>query len=78
VIRNRTLSRLERTLALALASAWLLGGGAALVLSLREGRWLLAAGALLALVYGAAWVRVAVFARPLSWAELVAPWRPRR
>ncbi|HEV7577557.1 MAG TPA: hypothetical protein VGO85_16110 [Caldimonas sp.] len=78
MITNRTLSRPELALALVLAGAWLLGGGAALVLSLREGRWLLVACALVALLYGAAWIRVAVFARPLTWAELVAPWRPRR
>jgi hypothetical protein len=28
-----------------------------------------------AIVYGAAWLRVALLARRLGWPELIAPWR---
>jgi hypothetical protein len=71
----RRLSRLERWLAIALALVWLGGGIAALVLAVAESRWSLGACALLALPYGAAWLRIAARARLLTWAELVAPWR---
>ncbi|HEY4956296.1 MAG TPA: hypothetical protein VII31_00655 [Caldimonas sp.] len=76
--RQRRLSRLERILAVGLSLAWTIGGGAALRLAWLDSRWGLGLAAVLALVYGLAWLRVAALARLLGWAELVAPWRARR
>jgi len=73
--RNGTLSRLERGLAVALSVIWLAGGAFALYLALARSHWVMAFVALGALVYGAAWLRVAARARLLTWVELIAPWR---
>jgi hypothetical protein len=73
--RTATLSRLERGLAVCLSVIWLAGGAFALYLALARGHWMMAFVALGALVYGAAWLRVAARSRLLTWVELVAPWR---
>jgi hypothetical protein len=73
--RNGKPSRLERLIAAGLSAVWLSAGCAALYIALTNSRWLIAALALLAVGYGAAWLRVAFRARPLVWHELVAPWR---
>jgi hypothetical protein len=46
-----------------------------LYLALVQGRWIMAFVALGALLYGAAWLRVAARSRLLTWVELIAPWR---
>jgi hypothetical protein len=73
--RRSGLSRFERGLAVCLSLAWLCASGYALYFALFESRWGIAFVALGALVYGAAWLRVAVLARLLTWQELIAPWR---
>ena len=76
--RSRTLSSLERVLAVCLSLPWLCGGAFAFYFALIHSRWGIAVAALAALVYGAAWLRVAALSRLLTWAELVAPWRRLR
>jgi len=73
--RNGKLSRLERLLAVGLSAVWLSAGCTALSIALANSRWGMAALASVAIVYGAAWLRVAFVARRLGWPELVAPWR---
>jgi hypothetical protein len=73
--KKGSLSRLERGLAIALAAIWLVGGACGIYLALARGRWGLSFVALAAVIYGAAWLRVAARARLLTWNELVAPWR---
>jgi hypothetical protein len=75
MLRKRKLSRLERAVAVGLSLLWLAAGIVSLCFALADARWGWAAAALVALVYGLAWLRVAVLARPLSWPEIVAPWR---
>jgi hypothetical protein len=72
---RRRLSRLDRGIAVILSLVWLLGGAFGLYLALTRSRWLLAAVSLAALCYGAAWLRVALRSRLLTWRELVVPWR---
>jgi hypothetical protein len=76
--RNGKLSRLERLLAVGLSLVWLSGGCIALYFALINARWGMVALALVAVVYGAAWLRVAALARLLTWLEFVAPWRSVR
>jgi hypothetical protein len=73
--KSATLSRLERGVAVGLSVIWLAGGGFTLYLALVQGRWIMAFVALGALIYGAAWLRVAARSRLLTWVELIAPWR---
>jgi hypothetical protein len=73
---NGKLSRLERALAAGLSVVWLFFGCKALYLALSNSRWGMAVLASGAVVYGFAWIRVAILARLLSWREIVAPWRP--
>lgn len=70
----------SRGLAVTLSLVWLCGGSLALYFALSRSRWGMAIGALVALVYGLAWLRVATLSRLLTWPELAAPWlafRPR-
>jgi hypothetical protein len=76
--RSRTLSSSERVLAVCLSLAWLCGGALALYSALIHSRWGIGVAAIAALIYGAAWLRVAALSRLLTWAELVAPWRRLR
>jgi hypothetical protein len=76
--RGGKLSRLERLLAIGLSLVWLGAGCAALHLAFAQARWGVGIGALLALLYGAAWLRVAALSRLLTWPELIAPWRALR
>jgi hypothetical protein len=76
--RNRTLSPFERVVALCLSLAWMGGGALASYFALIHSRWVIGAAALGALLYGAAWLRVAATSRLLTWAELTAPWRRQR
>jgi hypothetical protein len=76
--RKRKLSRLERAVAVGLSLLWLAAGTVSLCLALAGTRWGWAAAALAAIVYGLAWLRVAVLARPLRWPEIAAPWRSTR
>jgi O-antigen/teichoic acid export membrane protein len=69
------LSPLERGLALALALVWLCGGAFASYFALAYSHWGMAIGGFAALLYGAAWLRVAAFSRLLTWRELIAPWK---
>jgi hypothetical protein len=73
--RNGKLTRIERRLAAALSAVWLSAGCAALYIALANSRWVMTALASVAIVYGAAWLRVALLARRLGWPELIAPWR---
>jgi hypothetical protein len=73
--RARSLSAVERGVAMSLALVWLLGGAFALYLALANSRWGVAIGGLAALVCGAIWLRVAVCSRLLAWQDLIAPWR---
>ena len=70
-----TLSPFERGLALALSLVWLGGSVGTLYFAVLQSRWLPGFLAIAALVYGAAWLRVATRSRLLTWAELIAPWR---
>ena len=72
---GRTISPLERLLALVLASIWILGGCVAIYLSLLRGRAVLAVCALLAIVYGVTWLLVSMRSRLLTWPELLRPWK---
>jgi len=72
--RPRTLSSLERAVAVALAAVWLAGGAVALYVSWNAASWM-ALCAVAAMVYGFAWLRVAFRSRLLTWQELVLPWR---
>ena len=69
------LSTFERALALCLSLVWLCGGALGLYAAVAHNRWLLGFAAIAALVYGAAWVRVVVLSRLITWSELVLPWR---
>jgi hypothetical protein len=73
--KRRTLSPFQRGLAVFLALVWLGGGALALYLALVHSRWGVGIAALAALIYGAAWLRVAALSRLLTWPELIAPWR---
>ncbi len=73
--RNGKLSRFERLLAAGLSAVWLSAGGTALYIALANSRWVMAGLASVAIVYGAAWLRVALLARRLGWPKLAAPWR---
>lgn len=72
--RRGTLSPLERGMAVGLALVWLCGGSFALYFALVNSRWGLGIVALAALIYGAAWLRVAALSRLLTWPELIASW----
>lgn len=72
---GRTISPLERLLALVLASIWILGGCVAIFLSLFRARAVLVVCALLAIVYGVTWLRVSTQSRLLTWPELLRPWK---
>jgi hypothetical protein len=73
--KRRALSSFERGLAVCLSLVWLGAGALALYLALVHSRWGMGVAALAALIYGAAWLRVAALSRLLTWPELVAPWR---
>ena len=73
--RSARLSRAERILAICLSLVWLLSGSVGLYVGVVHSRWVLVAFALLALLYGAAWLRAAALSRLLGWRELIAPWR---
>ena len=73
--RRGTLSPFERGLAVCLSLVWLCGGAFALYFALVHSRWGMGLVALAALVYGAAWLRVAALSRLLTWPKLIAPWR---
>ena len=73
--KRRALSPFERGLAVCLSLVWLGCGALALYLALVHSRWGMGVAALAALIYGAAWLRVAALSRLLTWPELVAPWR---
>jgi ABC-type transport system involved in cytochrome bd biosynthesis fused ATPase/permease subunit len=75
---KRALSKVERAVALCLALVWITVGCTAAYFALVRSRWLIAAAALAAIVYGMAWVRVALLARLLTWKEILVPWRPER
>lgn len=47
-------------------------------IALVHSRWFTGIVALAAMGYGIAWLRVALFARLLTWPELFAPWRSGR
>ena len=74
-MQRKALSPIERGVAVSLALVWLCGGAFALYLALVHARWGVAIGGVAALVYGAAWLRVAARSRLLTWHELIAPWR---
>lgn len=74
-MRRRSLSPIERGVAVILAVVWLLAGAAGLYVALAHSRWTLAIVSVAALVYAAAWLRVAARSRLLTWRELIAPWR---
>ncbi|HMH30832.1 MAG TPA: hypothetical protein VK580_19735 [Steroidobacteraceae bacterium] len=74
----RKLSKAERILALCLAAIWIAAGCAALAIALVHSRWFTCIIALAAVGYGIAWLRVALFARLLTWPELFTPWRSGR
>jgi hypothetical protein len=76
--RSSGLSLLERCLAVVLAAVWLCAGGMGVYAGVTQARWVVAAIASAAFVYGMAWLRVALRARLLSWSELVVPWRRLR
>jgi hypothetical protein len=78
MLRNRKLSRLDRAVAIGLSLLWLAAGTVSLCLALASARWAWTVAALVALIYGLAWLRIARLARPLSWPELVVPWRSAR
>lgn len=71
------LGHLNRAVAAILALAWTGAGLAGLVAASVYGHWLAAFAALFALWYAILWVRVAVYARLLTWREVVTPWRAR-
>jgi len=73
--KRGTLSRLERGVAVGLAAIWLAGGACAMYVALVHGRWGLGFVGLAAVLYGAAWLRVAARSRLLTWHEFIAPWR---
>jgi len=73
-----SLSPMNRTVAAVLALVWIVVGVVSLVLSLVHERWLLALLAVVAILYGAAWIRVAVHGRLLRGRDLVTPWRAPR
>jgi hypothetical protein len=75
---RRSLTGVDRMVALALASVWLSAGTAALVFGLVHGRSPLAIIGGFAWWYAILWFRVVAQSRLLSWTELVAPWRPRK
>ena len=69
---------MSRTVAAVLALVWIVVGVVSLVLSLVHERWLLALLAVVAILYGVAWIRVAAHGRLLRGRDLVRPWRPPR
>jgi membrane protease YdiL (CAAX protease family) len=73
-----SLSSMSRTVAAVLALVWIVVGVVSLVLSLVHERWLLALLAVVAILYGVAWIRVAAHGRLLRGRDLVTPWRPPR
>jgi hypothetical protein len=75
---QRSVTGINRIVALVLALVWLGAGTAALVVGLLYGRWLLAVIAVFALWYGILWFRVVARSRLLTWSELAAPWRARK
>ena len=75
---RKSLSRTSRVVAFALAAAWLAAGVLALALALADRRVLTGTIAIVAIVYGLMWWRVAARAQLLTWRELVAPWRSGR
>jgi hypothetical protein len=72
---QRSVTGVNRIVALALALVWLSAGTAALVVGLLYGRWLLTVIAVFALWYAILWFRVAARSHLLTWSELAAPWR---
>jgi hypothetical protein len=68
---------MNRTLAGVLALVWIVVGIVSLVLALVHERWLLALLAVVAILYGVAWLRVAARGRLLRAGELATPWRSR-
>jgi hypothetical protein len=72
------LSAAQRAVALCLALVWITAGSTAAYFAFVRSRWLIAGAALAAIVYGIAWVRVALLARLLTWREILAPWRRNR
>ena len=73
--KRRPLSPFERGLAICLSLVWLGAGGLAMYLAWVQSRWGMGVAAVAALIYGAAWLRVAALSRLLTWPELVARWR---
>ncbi len=76
-MRPRQLSAVSRWIALVLAVVWLLAGVAALGIGLMRGSWLPLLGGVFALAFGVVWLRVVAQGRPLTWEEVVSPWRRR-
>jgi hypothetical protein len=68
---------MNRALAGVLALVWIVVGIVSLVLALVHERWLLALLAVVAILYGVAWLRVAARGRLLRARELATPWRSR-
>lgn len=75
---QRSVTGVNRIVALALGLMWLSAGAAALVAAVLYGRWLLAVVAVFALWYAMLWFRVVARSRLLTWSELAAPWRVRK
>ena len=75
---QRSVTGVNRIVALALGLMWLSAGAAALVAGVLYGRWLLAVVAACALWYAMLWFRVVARSRLLTWSALAAPWRARK
>lgn len=75
MVPRRPLSPMSRSVAALLALVWIGAGGVSLILALVHARWLLALLAVVAILYGIAWARVAARGRLLRPRDLATPWR---
>jgi hypothetical protein len=72
---GRRLSSLERGMAVCLSAVCIAAGGFGLIVAVEQVRWVMGAVALVAVAYGVARARVALFSRLLTWPKLFTPWR---
>jgi hypothetical protein len=74
---QRTVTGVNRFVALALAVIWACAGAAGLVLAVLNGLPVLGLLSLFAVGYSVLWLRVFIRSRLLSWNQLLVPWRTR-
>ena len=77
MVNRNTVGGINRVVALFLATVWLCGGVAGVVLGYIHDRWLLMSIGVLALWYALLWSRVVARSQLLTWRELAVPWRRR-